>query len=59
MDPTGIVQQEAGIYGECVLTHTLEIDEATALYADKSLLPGYALSDWWRTALARVKRVPS
>ena len=59
VDPTGIVQQEAGIYGECVLTHTLEIDEATALYADKSLLPGYALSDWWRTALARVKRVPS
>ena len=58
VDPTGIVQQEADVYGESLLTQVLDIDQATALYADKSLLAEFALSGWWRTALTHVKRVP-
>ena len=57
VDPTGMVVCEAGVYEEVLLTHTLDLDEATALYAEKSLLPEYALSGWWRAALQRVKRV--
>jgi predicted amidohydrolase len=58
VDPTGVVRCEAGVYDEAVLCHELDLGEATALYAHKSLLPEYALSGWWKDALARVTRVP-
>lgn len=57
VDPTGCVVEEAGIYDEALICHTLDLDQASALYAHKSLQPEYALSGWWREALARVRRV--
>ena len=59
VDPTGVVVRMAGVYDEALLCHTLELGEATALYAHKSLRPEYALSAWWREALARVRHVVS
>lgn len=58
VDPTGIVVCEAGIYDEALLCHTLELGNASALYAEKSVQPENALSGWWRDALARVQRLP-
>ena len=58
VDPTGIVVCEAGVYDETLLCHTLELGNASALYPEKSVQPEYALSGWWREALARVQRSP-
>ena len=33
------------------------LDDADALYAQKSLLDTYALAPWWRTAQPYVRRV--
>ena len=57
VDPTGIIVGEAGTYEEVIVYHTLDMAEANALYAQKSLLDSYAMSAWWREALPRVKRV--
>ena len=43
VDPTGMVVCEAGVYEEVLLTHTLDLDEATALYAEKSCCPSTRL----------------
>ena len=57
VDPTGIVVAEAGVYDETLVHHTLDLSKATALYADKSLLPEYALAGWWRSASGLVRHV--
>ena len=54
VDPTGVVCCEAGMYDERLLVHTLDLADATALYAKKSLLPEYALAGMWREAVSRV-----
>ena len=59
IDPRGMVVCEAGVYEESLSVHAIDLDEASALYANKSLMPQYALSSWWKEALARVHRVPS
>lgn len=55
IDPTGIVLATCGERTEELVVADLNMGEATALYADKSLLDGYALSSWWREGMARVK----
>ena len=54
-DPFGRVRVEASTHGEEMLTYELDTAEADALYANKSLLPEYALSSWWRDGLAQFK----
>jgi len=57
IDPTGIVMQEAGMYDEVLVCHTLDLAEANAAYANKSVCNGYALAGWWQEALPQVERV--
>ncbi len=53
IDPTGMVVCEASMFQEELVVATLDLAMATALYANKSLLPTYAFSDWWRDGLTR------
>ena len=54
-----MVRVEAGVYDESLSMLDLDLDEASALYANKTLSPQYALSGWWEEALSKVKQVPS
>ena len=38
--------------------HSLDLTEATAHYADKSLNSDYLLSGWWREGLGVVTAIP-
>merc|ERR1711879_182594 len=54
ISPRGVILAEGGIDTEELVSVTLSAEEqaeATALYARKSLLSNYALSDWWEAAL--------
>ena len=51
---TGMVQAEVGVFAEELCVHSLDLTEATALYADKSLNGDYVLSGWWREGLGVV-----
>jgi hypothetical protein len=41
---------------EELVVATVDLASATALYATKSLLDTYALSEWWRDAAVKVVR---
>ena len=51
--PDGNILREASIFGEDVLTETLDVREATRSNAKKSLDRG-PLRDWWRDGVKRV-----
>jgi predicted amidohydrolase len=55
VDPTGIVRVEASVYEEELLTWKADLSEACALYARKSLMEEYALSEWWADGVKRVR----
>jgi predicted amidohydrolase len=55
VDPLGRVMQEAGVEGDELLVQEIDLEDANALYAQKSLLPSYLLRDWWAEGAARVK----
>lgn len=55
--PTGVVLGEADVYGEALVVADLDLADATAAYADKSLLDGYAHSAMWKAATAAGVRV--
>ena len=55
---TGMVQAEVGIWAEELCVHSLDLTEATAHYADKSLNSDYLLSGWWREGLGVVTVIP-
>ena len=42
------------MFSEDICVHEIELDEATALYANKSLEPGYAMQGWWQAGLEHV-----
>jgi len=54
IDPYGRIVAEAGMATEEMLTFSIDIADADALYARKSLLPEYALSGWWADGLAQL-----
>ena len=54
-DPALALSELGPGFVEELVVADLNMGEATALYADKSLLDGYALSSWWREGMARVK----
>ena len=55
VDPRGAVVAEATVFSEELITARIDLPSATAAYAAKSLLPAYALSDWWRSGLDYVE----
>ena len=57
-DPTGAVVEEAGVYDEDILVADLAIDDATALYAEKSLLDDYVHKATWEAAMDKVAVLP-
>jgi predicted amidohydrolase len=57
ISPTGAVLAEAPIWGTALVAADIVLSAATALYAEKSLLPSYAFERWWRTGLERVRHV--
>lgn len=54
--PDGNILHEASIFGEDVVTATLDLSQATRANARKSLERG-PLRDWWRDGLKRVRIV--
>ncbi|RKX35672.1 MAG: hypothetical protein DRP71_02700 [Verrucomicrobia bacterium] len=56
INPDGIVLTEASIFGEDVVTATLNLDDATGSYALRSVSRG-PLGDWWKTGLEFVRVV--
>ena len=56
--PTGVVIEEAGLADENVLVADLDLAEATALYAAKSVRDGYAHKATWDGALGKVTVLP-
>lgn len=55
IDPTGMVVAHASSdAAEELVCATIDVDAASALYATKSLRPGYALNRWWKAALGDV-----
>lgn len=55
IDPTGAVKVEAGVFDEEMVTFKIDLREANATYAQRSLRPEFALSDWWQQGLQIVK----
>ena len=52
IDPTGMVVALASSdAAEELVCATIDVGAASALYATKSVRPGYALNRWWRAAL--------
>jgi predicted amidohydrolase len=52
--PDGNLISEASIFGEDVVTATLELERATGRQAQQSIDRG-PLGDWWRAGIARVR----
>ena len=57
ISPTGCVLAEAPTWGAALVVADIVLSSATALYADKSLLPSYAFHRWWSSALENVRHV--
>ena len=55
IDPTGLVIAEASIFEEEMVIAEIELDDAKAAYAHKSLLDSYFLAPWWKEAVQHVK----
>ena len=55
--PSGVVLAEAGCDSEGLITSEIELQDAKALYASKSLLPSYSLRQWWADGMQAVERV--
>eukprot|EP00930_Biecheleria_cincta_P086898 TRINITY_DN76156_c0_g1_i1.p1 TRINITY_DN76156_c0_g1~~TRINITY_DN76156_c0_g1_i1.p1 ORF type:complete len:409 (+),score=39.49 TRINITY_DN76156_c0_g1_i1:35-1228(+) len=54
IDPTGMIRAEAGVFTEEMVACHIDLSEATAAYAEKSLSSRYALAEFWRTGLKHV-----
>ena len=54
VDPTGVVVAECGMFDEEMVVHALQLADAHALYAQKSLLPEYAMARWWEEGVRSV-----
>jgi len=53
----GRILKEAGIYDEEVISAELEMNKASAAFAEPSLSCAF-LKDWWEQGIAKVRRVP-
>lgn len=54
--PTGTIVHEASIFGDDIVSATLDIDRATGNFARNSMHRG-PLGDWWRDGVRRVRMI--
>ena len=57
IDPTGCVQIEASVFDETIVKHRINLNEASAQYAEKSLISKYALCSLWSTNLPELVKI--